>query len=109
MSYDHTYPTPTGTAIVYTLDDLRGIIVPLVKRYGMKAASVFGSYARGEATPESDIDVLLYGGDSFRHFNVFAVAEDLHEASGKRVDVYEISELDDGPFRDAVLREAVAL
>ena len=109
MSYEYMHPELTNTAAVYTIDDLRRIIVPLVKRYGMKAASVFGSYARGEATPESDIDVLLYGGDSFRHFNVFAVAEDLHEVSGKNVDVYEISELNDGPFRDAVLREAVAL
>ena len=94
---------------VYTLSQLRDMIMPLVERYGMKAASVFGSYARGEATPDSDIDVLLYGGDTFRHFNVFAVAEDLHETSGKRVDVYEVSELNDGPFRDTVLREAVAL
>lgn len=94
---------------IYTIDQLRQIIVPLIKRYGMQGASLFGSYARGEATPESDIDVLLFGGDSFRHFNVFAVAEELHEVSGKPVDVYEISELDDGPFRDTVLREAVAL
>lgn len=95
--------------LVYTLEQLRQLIIPLLKQYGMKGASIFGSYARGEATPDSDIDVLLYGGDSFRHFNVFAVAEELHEASGKAVDVYEISELDDGPFRDTVLREAVAL
>lgn len=109
MSYETMQAQPTDTPVVYSLDDLRGMVVPLVERYGMEAASVFGSYARGEATPDSDIDVLLYGGDAFRHFNVFAVAEDLHEASGKRVDVYEISELDDGPFRDAVLREAIAL
>ena len=94
---------------VYSIDELRAMILPLVKRYGMRAASIFGSYACGEATSKSDIDVLLYGGDSFRHFNVFAVAEDLHETSGKSVDVYEISELEDGPFRDAVLGEAVAL
>ena len=89
---------------VYTLVELKNLILPLVERYGMQSVSVFGSYARGEATPTSDIDVLLYGVDSFRPLNVFGVAEELHEASGKRVDVYEISELDDGPFRDAVIR-----
>lgn len=94
---------------VYSLSQLRDMILPLLGRYDMRRASVFGSYARGEATPESDIDVLLEGNGSFRHFNVFAVAEDLHEASGKPVDVYEVGELDEGPFRDAVLREAVAL
>lgn len=101
--------TLTGNPVVYTLEQLRDMIVPLVKRYGMRQASVFGSYARGEADADSDIDVLLDGGEAFRPINVFAVAEDLHEMSGKRVDVYELRELDEGPFRDAVLREAVAL
>lgn len=97
------------TPTVYTLEQLRDMIVPLVKRYDLRKASVFGSYARGEADADSDIDVLLEGGDSFRLINVFSVAEDLHEMSGKRVDVYELRELDEGPFRDTVLREAVAL
>jgi len=91
------------------MSQLREMILPLLERYDMRRASVFGSYARGEATPESDIDILLEGNNSFRHFNVFAVAEDLHEVSGKPVDVYEVGELNDGPFRDSVLREAVAL
>ena len=98
-----------GSSMVYSMDQLRDMILPLLCRYDMKRASVFGSYARGEATSESDIDVLLEGNESFRHFNVFAVAEELHKASGKSVDVYELSELGEGPFRDAVLREAVAL
>ena len=45
----------------------------------------------------------------FRPLNVFGVAEDLHRLSGKKVDVFELSELDAGPFRDAVLRDAVLL
>ena len=40
---------------------------------------------------------------------MFGVAEDLHRLSGKKVDVFELSELDAGPFRDAVLRDAVLL
>jgi len=91
------------------MSQLREMILPLLERYDMRRASVFGSYARGEATPESDIDILLEGNNSFRHFNILAVAEDLHEVSGKPVDVYEVGELNDGPFRDSVLREAVAL
>lgn len=101
--------TQTSNPVVYTLEQLHDMIVPLVERYGMRRASIFGSYARGEADADSDIDVLLDGGESFRPINVFAVAEDLYEMSGKRVDVYELRELDEGPFRDTVLREAVAL
>lgn len=37
------------------MDELRS----LLKQHGVKRASVFGSYARGEATPESDLDLLV--------------------------------------------------
>ncbi len=94
---------------VYTKEELRNMILPLLTKYGMASASLFGSYARGEADATSDIDLLLIGEKGFRPLGVFGMAEDLHRISGKAVDVYEISELDEGPFRDAVLREAVQL
>ena len=34
-------------------------IVPLIKKYGAKKIVVFGSYARGEEKPKSDIDILV--------------------------------------------------
>lgn len=96
------------SSIVYTHAELRDILQPILQRYSMASARLFGSYARQEATPESDIDVLVRAGDG-EPFDVLAVAEDLHRATGKSVDVYEESELRPGAFRDAVLREAVAL
>lgn len=76
-------------------------------RHGV--GQLFGSYARGEATADSDIDVLLRKNEGARVMNVFGVAEELHCASGKDVDVHEISELNDGPFRDTVLADAIPL
>lgn len=95
--------------VVYSTNELRGLIVPLVRKYGLRGACLFGSYAGGGADASSDIDVLLDGGDGFRRLSVYALSEDLRASSGKDVDVYELSELDPGEFRDAVLREAVAL
>jgi len=34
-------------------------IVSILMRYGVKKIAVFGSYARGEAKPESDVDILV--------------------------------------------------
>lgn len=95
--------------VVYSTNELRGLIVPLVRKYALRGACLFGSYARGDADASSDIDVLLDGGDGFRPLSVYALSEDLRASSGKDVDVYELSELGSGEFRDAVLREAVAL
>lgn len=90
-------------------EDIRAMVLPLLDKYDMHSASLFGSYARGEADERSDIDLLVVGNPGFRPLNIFGVAEELHRASGKRVDVFELSELDAGPFRDTVLAEAVAL
>ncbi|MDN0069813.1 nucleotidyltransferase family protein [Collinsella ihumii] len=46
---------------VLTPHELSEIITPLLKHYGLKSALLFGSYARGEATPESDIDLIIDG------------------------------------------------
>ena len=108
MSYEYMHPEPTDTTTVYTLDDLRRIIVPLAKERGMRAVRVFGSYARGEATPASDIDVIVDKGSS-RYLAICALSSDIYEATGKLSDVYDISELDEGPFKNEVLREAIAL
>lgn len=78
------------------------------RRDHMASAHLFGSYARQEATAESDIDVLARASDD-GPFDVLAVAEDLHRATEKAVNVYEESELKPGAFRDAVPQEAVAL
>ncbi|HJJ00073.1 MAG TPA: nucleotidyltransferase domain-containing protein [Coriobacteriaceae bacterium] len=97
------------TAKVYSIDEIRLMIEPLLLKYNMASASLFGSYARGNADESSDIDVLLVGNDGFKALGIFGLAEELHRMSGKQVDVYELSELDPGSFRDTVLREAVAL
>lgn len=96
-------------AVVYTQSELRELVLPLLERFDMASAFLFGSYARNEATASSDIDLLLEGNAGFKALGVFGVAEELHRLTGKAVDVYEISELDRGPFKDAVLREAVRL
>lgn len=41
---------------VYTLEEIRSIAIPIARRYGVAALYLFGSYARGEATPGSDLD-----------------------------------------------------
>ena len=97
------------TAKVYSIDEIRLMIEPLLLKYNMASASLFGSYARGNADESSDIDVLLVGNDGFKPLGIFGLAEELHRISGKQVDVYELSELDSGSFRDTVLREAIVL
>ena len=42
------------------------LVRPLAKKYHVKEIYLFGSYARGEADAQSDLDFLIFGGDGFR-------------------------------------------
>ena len=90
--------------------DIEKVIRSLLVRYHAEYALLFGSYARGEATPDSDIDVVVFGGDNFKKSNIFAFAEELREALGKDADVFEISEVNKGtPFYDNLMKEGVKI
>jgi len=48
--------------MVYTIDELRAVIIGLLRKYGANHAILFGSYARQEADAASDIDLVVIGG-----------------------------------------------
>ena len=90
--------------------EIENCIRSLLVRYGAEYALLFGSYARGEETPDSDIDIVVFGGKHFKKTNIFAFAEELREALGKEADVFEISEINTGtPFYEALMREGVKI
>lgn len=42
-----------------TIDEVRERLTPVLRRYGVMKAIVFGSTGRGEPSPHSDVDVIL--------------------------------------------------
>lgn len=96
--------------MVYTIDELRAVIVGLLRKYGADHAILFGSYARQEADAASDIDLVVIGGTQFDPTNVFCIADDLHRLTGKQVDVYELREINEGTdFYDTIFSEGVQI
>ena len=88
------------------METIEQTIRGLLSRYHAEYALLFGSYARGDATDESDIDVVVFGGAEFIKRDIFAFAEDLRALTGKDVDAFEICELNVGtPFYDTVMKE----
>lgn len=91
---------------VLTLEKIAEIVKPIAVKYQIEEIYLFGSYARGEATADSDLDFLVFGGDSFKKTLIFALAEELREAFQKAVDVFEIHEVNqDSTFYDTIMRE----
>jgi len=92
------------------LTDISRIVKPLAEKYGVKNIYLFGSYARGEATEESDLDFLVYWGESLRKTFIFALGEELREVFQKKVDIFEISEINPGSkFYQSVMKDRVLI
>lgn len=92
------------------LPQITSHIRTLLTKYKAASAILFGSYARGEATADSDIDVIVIGGDSFHSTDIFAFGEDLRTLTGKNVDAFELREVNVGtPFYDSIVRDGVKI
>ena len=91
-----------------SIRERRDEILRVATRHGAGNVMLFGSVARGESTPESDVDLLVdVTGDPTPWFPGSLVA-DLEQLLGQRVQVVirrSLSPL----IRDAVLREAIPL
>jgi predicted nucleotidyltransferase len=80
----------------------------LAAEYGVREVRVFGSVARGEAGPDSDIDLLACLDPEVSLLRQAALVRHLQDLLGCRVDL--VSERALRPrVRDRVLREAVPL
>jgi uncharacterized protein len=65
------------------LDELRRILT----RYDVTSASVFGSYARGEAHQDSDLDLLVSYAPGTDLLRVLALQDELEAAADRKVDL----------------------
>jgi predicted nucleotidyltransferase len=78
------------------------------ERYGIRNIRVFGSFARGQARPESDLDLLVEYVPGRSGFAFVEFCEKVEELLGRKVDV--VTEKSLHPLiRDKVLRQAVPL
>ena len=72
---------------VYTVDQIKERIMPVAQSHGVKRVMLFGSYARGEASEASDIDLHVWCRNLRDLFALGGFTADLQDALGKEVDV----------------------
>jgi predicted nucleotidyltransferase len=90
------------------LNQKRDDILRIAAKHGASNIRVFGSAARGEAGPDSDIDLLIEKGPTTSAWFPASLALELEEVLGRRVEI--VTEKALNPYlRDRVLREAVPL
>lgn len=90
------------------LNAKRDDVLRIAAKHGAYNVRIFGSVVRGEATPDSDIDLLIEKASTTTPWFPAGLVLELEESLGRRVDVVTEKALNPD-LRDRVLREAVPL
>lgn len=101
-------PTSEPARTLRDLRKRRRVITEIAARYGARSVRVFGSLARGQAGPDSDVDLLVRMDRGRSLLDQAALLVELSDLLGRDVDVLTEEGLREG-IRERVLREAVPL
>lgn len=94
--------------MLYSLNELNSLLVPICKEYNLKEMYIFGSYARGEATDKSDIDIYVDSG--LKGLSFYGLLERLTNKLGLRVDLIDRRDLRQGSSIEAkIIEEGVKI
>ncbi len=91
----------------YTINEMKQIIAPIAERYGVERIYLFGSRARGDNRPDSDIDLRIDKGQ-VKGFAFGGLYEDLAEALQTDLDLLTTGSLEED-FLQRIKPEEVLL
>ena len=93
---------------VYSIEQIKHIVSPVAEKHGVDKVFLFGSYARGNAKPSSDIDLLVNADHLQGMFALGGLYTDLEFALQKKLDLVTTNSLKynrDKRFLDAIHKE----
>ena len=102
----------------FDLGRIRTLVAPVAKKHNLRSVYVFGSYARNEATEDSDVDLLIDREGSAIHgiFGMNALLGEFRDALGKNVDLVTVQSLkqestvrSNSDFIENVMKEKVKI
>lgn len=78
------------------VEEIKRKIMPVLRKYGVKRASIFGSVVRGELREDSDIDILVEIDRDISLLDFVALKIELEDVLGRKVDLVEFEQLGQG-------------
>ena len=74
-----------------TMDEIRTVCNEILKNYPVQYCYLFGSYAKGKASPTSDVDLLI--SSEITGLRFYELTEKLREALHKKIDLLDVKQL----------------
>lgn len=95
---------------VLSLESIRCLLLPVVRKYEIRSLCIFGSYARNEAKPASDVDILIDGGNYHGLIEYMNMIDAMKTALGKEVDVITQTALEENNTEaDIIFRKNIEM
>jgi len=91
--------------MLYTVEEIQRKLTPIFEKKGVVRAILFGSYAKGEATSESDVDIVAYVDEDMSILNFCEIADDVINELGKQVDFLYADDIIPGGKIDLELKK----
>ena len=92
----------------YTIEEIKAVVEPIARKYGVERVYLFGSYARGVVNENSDIDLRVDKGSLKGMFALCGLYTEIEEALKIKVDVLTTGSLEDD-FLHKIQQEEVLL
>jgi len=89
-------------------EEYQQLIVPVLKRYFIKRAAIFGSLAKGAGTADSDLDILIEPASHFTLFKMLQLEDEIAELIDRKVDLVEYNALKPS-IKKEVLLSAISI
>lgn len=90
-----------------SLSDIKKKIIPILLKYNVTKAGIFGSYARGDAKKNSDIDVLVHTSKPMG-FSFMNIQFELEKKLNKKIDLITYKSINQH-MKDKILNEEVRI
>lgn len=90
------------------MQQYKDLIIPVLKRFNIRRAAIFGSIAKHTETAQSDIDILIEAGNGFTLFDALKLESELSEITNRRIDIVEFSAIKPSLEKE-ILRTAISI
>ncbi len=90
------------------IEHIKEIILPILHRYGVIRAGIFGSCVRGEMTGDSDLDILVEIKKDLSLLDFVGLKLEIEKALGRKVDLVEYDTIKPR-LKEKILQEELAI
>ena len=95
---------------IMTLDEIKNSVIPVMRQFPVKTLILYGSYARNEATEDSDIDFVVDSNDKLLGWGLCSLLGELAGVLPKPFHCYERSMIiNSGELFDNIMKDGIVL